>query len=162
MRRAVTDKWWPLSFGCSSDEIRQMNHDKSYNPEDILNSDPQIREAMDLLKSGDLADNEVEDGVLKAIYNSLLTGYERDRYFVLKDLRGYYDTQKKAEALYADPHKWAEVAIHNIASMGEFSSDESVRHYAEKIWDIKPVPIDGDELHRIRKEFLESDRCYLS
>ena len=162
MRRAVTDKWWPFSFGCSSDELRKMTRERSYNPEDILHKDSQIREAMDLLKSGELADNEVEHEVLLSIYNSLLTGYDRDKYFVLRDLRAYYDTQKKVEELYANPRKWAEYALHNIAAMGEFSSDESVRHYAENIWGLKPVRIDPEELARVRKEFQQSDRCFIA
>lgn len=162
MRRAVTDKWWPFSFGCSADELRKMSRDRSYNPEDILHKDSQIREAMDMLKNGELTENEVEHDVLISIYNSLLTGYDRDKYFVLRDLRAYYDTQKKVEELYANPRKWAEYALHNIAAMGEFSSDESVRHYAENIWGLKPVRIDPEELARVRKEFQQSDRCFIA
>lgn len=162
MRKAVTDKWWPFAFGSSSDELKKLAQTKSYRPEDILHKDTQIREAMDLLKSGELADNEVEHEVLVSIYNSLLTGYDRDRYFVLKDLRPYYDAQKKVEELYANPRKWAEFAIHNIAAMGQFSSDESVRHYAENIWDLKPIAIDPEELARVRRDFKESDRCFIA
>ncbi len=162
MRKAVTDKWWPFAFGSSSDELKKLSQTRAYHPEDILHKDSQIREAMDLLKSGELAENEVEQEVLMSIYNSLITGYDRDRYFVLKDLRPYYDAQKKVEELYANPRKWAEYAIHNIAAMGEFSSDESVRHYAENIWGLKPVPIDSEELARVRKDFRESDRCFIA
>ncbi len=162
MRRAVTDTWWPFGFGHSADELRKMTLERSYNPDEILAHDEGIRLAMETLRSGELADNEIEHSVLINIYNSLLTGYDRDRYFVLKDLRAYYDTQKKVEELYLQPRKWAEYTIHNIAAMGEFSSDESIRHYAENIWGLKPCPVDSEELSRVRKEFFESDRCFIA
>lgn len=160
MREAVTDQWWPFLFGKSSDEIMKMTKEKNYNPEDIINRDAQIKEAMELLKDGTLADNEVENDILNALYGSLLVGPDRDRYFVLEDLRSYYNAQMKAEKLYEDPAKWAEYALHNIASMGRFSSDESVKNYAEKIWGLEKCPIDPEELKRVQKEFEESDRCY--
>jgi starch phosphorylase len=162
MRRKVTDAWWPFAFGSSAEELKRLSLEKSYRPELIVEGDILIREAMDLLKSGELADNEVEQNVIMSIYNSLLNGYERDRYFVLKDLRPYYDTQNRVEELYLNPSKWAEFAIHNIAAMGDFSSDESIRHYAENIWGLKQVPVDKDELIRVRKDFRESDRCFLT
>ena len=162
MRAAVTDKWWPFGFGQSAAEIRQMTLDKSYNPEEIINSDPQIKAAVDLLIDGSLAENEVEQEILQSIYNSLLVGQDRDRYFVLKDLRPYFEAQTKAEKLYADPSKWAEYAIHNIAAMGSFSSDESIKNYAKNIWGLERCPIDAEELKRIRREFHESDRCFIA
>ncbi len=162
MRQAVTDKWWPFLFGRSSSEIMTMTNEKSYNPEDILKNDPQINEAMEMLKNGKLAENEVESDVLKALYDSLLVGHERDRYFVLEDLRSYYNTQLKAEELYLQPSLWAETAIHNMASMGRFSSDESVKNYAENIWGLQKCPVDSAELLRVQKEFLESDRCFIA
>lgn len=160
MRAAVTDQWWPFLFGHSSDEILRMTHEKSYNPQDVLKRDPQIKEAMDTLIDGSLAENEVEMDVLKTLHDSLLQGDQPDRYFVLEDLRSYFDTQRKAEELYADPHKWAEYAIHNIASMGGFSSDVSIENYAKNIWGLEKCPIDSEELKAVRQLFLESDRCY--
>jgi starch phosphorylase len=162
MRRAVTDQWWPFAFGCSSEDLQRMNRDKSYHPGEILEQDAQIRDALNLLKSGDLADNEVEAAVLTSIYNSLTTGYNPDRYFVLKDLRPYYEAQQKVSQLYQNPRKWAEYALHNIAAMGEFSSDESIKNYATKIWGLKPVPIDPIELARVRKDFEAMDRCLIN
>ena len=159
MREAVTDKWWPFLFGRSSDEIMQLTKDNSYNPEDVVNRDPEIRAALDLLKDGALAENDVEKDVLMALYNSLMIGQGRDRYFVLEDLRSYYDAQMRVEELYATPDKWTEMAIHNMASMGRFSSDNSVKNYAENIWGVDKCPIDKEELARVKKLFSDSDRC---
>ena len=162
MREAVTDRNWPFLFGCSSSDIMKMTRDRSYNPEDVINQDHQIKEALETLINGTLADNEVEVEVLRAIYNSLMVGNDRDRYFVLKDLRSYYNTQMKVEELYLKPYEWAQMALHNIASMGRFSSDESIKNYAEKIWGLQPCPVDKEELKRVRWEFLDADRCYIA
>ncbi|MBS0607568.1 MAG: glycogen/starch/alpha-glucan phosphorylase, partial [Verrucomicrobia bacterium] len=78
---------------------------------------------------------------------------------VLSDLRSYYETQKKVEELYLQPAKWAEVALHNIASMGKFSTDESIHNYAKKIWSIEPCPVHKPELEKVRAEYSEHDKC---
>ncbi len=162
MREAVTNEHWPFLFGCSSEDIMKMTRDKSYNSQDVVNQDPQIKEALETLINGSLADNEVEEEVLRAIYNSLMVGVDKDRYFVLKDLRSYYNTQMKVEELYLKPNEWAKMALHNIASMGRFSSDESIKNYAENIWGLPRCPVDSEELKRVKREFLEADRCYIA
>lgn len=162
MRQAVGDQHWPFLFGCSAEEIQKMSREKKYNPEEIVEQDPEIKAALNMLIDGSLAENEVENDVLNSIYHSLMVGPDRDRYYVLKDLRAYYDVQKKAEDLYANPDLWAEYAIHNMASMGRFSSDESIKNYAQKIWKVEPCPVDQNELIRVRKEYTESDRCFIA
>ena len=82
-----------------------------------------------------------------------------DRYFVLSDLQAYYDTQKKVEDLYVTPEKWAQYAIHNMAGMGRFSSDNSIHNYAKLVWDVQPAPIGQKELTRVRDEYSEHDQC---
>lgn len=162
MREEITDAYWPFRFGIDASEAHCLIESHSYKPQDILLKDPQIFEVMQLFKNGALAENEVEQKVLQSIYNSLLSGMNPDYYLVLKDLRPYYDTQKRVEETYLDKRKWASLAIRNMAGMGKFSSDESIKNYAEKIWDLKPCPIEPIELSRVRREFLESDRCFIS
>ena len=162
MREAVGDDHWPFLFGYSSDEVNKIKSENSHDPDKILAENQEIFDAMQCLKDGSLVDNEAEDTVLKAIYDSLMTGEDRDRYLVLGDLPGYIMAHEKAELLYQDKEAWAKMALHNIASMGRFSSDVSVKNYAEKIWNIKPQPMDKDILAQIRKEFEESDRCNIS
>ena len=86
-------------------------------------------------------------------------GQPADHYFVLKDLQSYYETQRKVEDLYLQPELWAEYAIHNVAAMGEFSSDVSILNYAEKIWGLEPSPPDENILARVRHAYSEHDRC---
>ena len=162
MREAVTDRYWPFLFGRSSAEIQKMTQEKSYRPEEVVGRDPDIHAALEMLRDGSLADNEVEAEVLMSLYNSLMVGVDRDRYFVLEDLRSYYETQRKVEDLYLKPNEWAHMALHNIASMGRFSSDESIKNYAQNIWGLEKCPVDSEELKRVQKEFLEADRCFIA
>jgi starch phosphorylase len=77
----------------------------------------------------------------------------------LHDLPSYYETQRKVEELYQDPHKWAEFAIQNMAHMGRFSADESIHNYAKEVWDVVPCPVDPEELARVRQQYTDYDKC---
>ncbi|MBM3201853.1 MAG: glycogen/starch/alpha-glucan phosphorylase [Chlamydiae bacterium] len=158
MREAVTDSWWPFKFGLTSSEIDEYHKNNTYNPEFLISQDPVLQEVIQCLKDDTFAENDVEKEALQKICSSLYI----DRYFVLKDLISYRDTHRKAEALYQDQSRWAEYAIHNIASMGKFSADRSVQEYAKNIWKIEPCAIDKEELKRVSKDFLESDRCFIA
>ena len=59
----------------------------------------------------------------------------------LADYRSYVEAQQAAADLYRQPAAWARMAIHNVAHMGRFSSDRSVREYAAKVWELQPVPV---------------------
>jgi starch phosphorylase len=60
---------------------------------------------------------------------------------VLADFRSYSDCQARIDAAYRDPAKWARMAVLNTARMGKFSSDRTIREYANEIWNLKPVPV---------------------
>lgn len=141
MHRAIGSAWWPFQFGCNKEQIEEP-----YNPLDIYNQDEPIRIAVDFIR--DLGFTDITDALLQT-----------DTYRVLKDLRSYYETQKKVEELYLQPLKWAETAIQNIAGMGNFSADHSIEIYAEKIWQIKPCPPDPETLAKVREEYSQNDAC---
>ena len=73
------------------------------------------------------------------MHDSLLQG--GDPYMVLADFRAYSDAHQRVDAAYRDPSKWAKMAILNTARMGKFSSDRTIREYAEQIWDLPAVKI---------------------
>ncbi len=151
MHAAVGDAWWPFSFG---DKPDQNGH--SYHPSEILQKDEPIRRAVESLKDHTFAKTIEEQTAFLMIYHNLT---ERDPYRVLKDLRAYFEMQKKVEELFANPLAWAEMAIHNIAAMGRFSADESVRNYAKEIWGLQPCPVDSEILAKVREEYSEHNRC---
>lgn len=162
MREEVGNQWWPFSFGASADQIHEMQVQMNYDPKAFLIQHPKIKRAVDALQDGSLATNDEEQAALLDIHNKLLVshyGGPPDRYFTLYDLDSYYQTQLKVEELYKDSEKWAEFAIHNIAGMGKFSTDTSIRNYAEKEWDLTPCPPDPEVLERFRDEFSKIDKC---
>lgn len=160
MRGAVGDAWWPFSFGKSAEEISNLR--SHYNPWDIYMHQLPIRQALDALRDHTFAQNEEQHQAFSTIYHSLLERENSDpvdKYFVISDLQNYYDVQKKVEDLYAQPNKWAETVIHNIAAMGKFSSDESIHNYAKLIWNLQPCSIDPNDLAKVRSEYSEHDKC---
>ena len=62
-----------------------------------------------------------------------------DRFLVLADYASYVACQDKVRELYRDPNEWTKRAILNVAGMGKFSSDRTIREYAERIWHVAPI-----------------------
>ncbi len=151
MRQAVTDSWWPFRFGESSEQ-----NQKPYKAWDIYIRDAELRRAVDSLKDGSFSENAEEAEAFAQIHQDLV---EKDVYRILQDFRSYYETQQKVEELFLRPMEWAEMAMHNIAGMGNFSVDTSIRKYAKEIWDLAPQPPDPDILNKVREEYSEHDRC---
>ena len=80
-----------------------------------------------------------EPGLFRPIVDSLLAG--GDRYFLLADYASYLACQERVARTYRDPDAWTRMSILNVASMGKFSSDRTIRQYAEEIWRIAPVKV---------------------
>ena len=70
-----------------------------------------------------------------------MEGSKPDQYYVLKDFATYRITQNKLQNTYKDKRKWAQMMLMNIANSGKFSSDRTIREYAEDIWGISPIEI---------------------
>lgn len=160
MRQSITDRWWPFGFGVTAEEIARDRN--SYNARTIYENNPKIRRAIDALRDRTFATNDAEHFTFSDIYHQLTEmhyGGPADRYFVLKDLESYYETQKKVEKLYQQPEAWAEYALHNIAGMGPFSIDNSVKNYCEKVWGVTSCPADEEILSRVRHEYELVDQC---
>lgn len=163
MEQEITSKWWPFAFGCTSDETAEMRANGSYQSREIYENNPRIKRAVDTLRDRTFAQNDEEHQALGDLFHKLIEthyGAAPDRYFTLKDLQDYWDTQQRVEELYMKKKLWAEYAIQNIAGMGKFSSDFSIHNYAEKIWGIKPCPIDQELLDRVRYDYAIHNRCY--
>ncbi|MDF2576736.1 MAG: glgP [Chlamydiales bacterium] len=156
MREEVTNQWWPFLFGASAERIETLKRSHTYNPWDVYNKHLQVKKAIDMLKDNSLTQNDEEREALNQIYNALMNGINgqrADRYFVLEDLPEYYEMHKKVEALYQDQAVWAKYALHNIAGMAKFSTDNSITTYAKKIWNIQPCPIDKELLKEINFDY---------
>ncbi|MDP2879812.1 MAG: glycogen/starch/alpha-glucan phosphorylase, partial [Sulfuricella sp.] len=121
-------------FGLNTDEVTEMTS-KGYNPWDYYHGNEELRQALDMIGSGYFSLDEPER--FRPIIDALTTG--GDQYLLLADYAAYIACQEKIDALYRDPGEWAHKAILNVAGMGKFSSDRTVREYAEKIWGFKAV-----------------------
>jgi glycogen phosphorylase len=124
-------------FGLEVDEVDALRT-RGYNPWDLFNNDPELRAVIDWLGSDYFAPAG-EHYAFGALHHSLLNG--GDPYMVLADFRSYCDCHARVDAAFRDRAKWARMAILNTARMGKFSSDRTIREYAEQIWKLKPVSV---------------------
>ncbi len=133
-------------FGMSADEVIAHEKARDYDPMQIFNNDPQIRQVLMQLINGFYSKNDTE--LFRDLYNSLLntqcTQYA-DTYFTLADFRSYAQAQKKISELYADEEGWAKKAILNTACAGKFSSDRTIQQYVDDIWHLDKMTVTLDE-----------------
>ncbi len=123
-------------FGLEVDEVAEL-YARGYDPRAVLNEDPELAALLDWLRSDYFTPEQ--PGVLSPVVDSLVEG--GDPYLVLADFRSYVAAQAKAEEAFADPKKWAAMAIRNVARCAKFSSDRSINDYAKKIWHTKSQSI---------------------
>lgn len=120
-------------FGLKAEEV-QATKRKGYQPSDIYLNNPVLKEVIDLIKSGNFSKGDIY--LFKPIIESLLS---QDPYLVLQDFQSYVDCQQKVNDAYKDKERWTKMSILNVARIGKFSSDRSIREYCEKIWHVKPI-----------------------
>ena len=63
-----------------------------------------------------------------------------DHFKILADFQSYMDMSDRVDSIYQLPEIWNQMAILNTARMGFFSSDRTISEYAEKVWQVSPVP----------------------
>ena len=125
-------------FGLSADEVINYEQNGGYYPENIFNSDQDIRRVLMQLINGEYAPDDPER--FREIYDSLLNTKSSDRadtYFILADFRSYADAQKRVEEAYRDEAGWAKMAMLNTACSGKFTSDRTIQQYVDEIWHLQ-------------------------
>jgi starch phosphorylase len=108
---------------------------KGYNPWNYYHASQELRQVLDMLRDGYFSPHEL--GRFKPIVDTLTHG--GDRFMLLADYASYIECQARVDALYQQPEHWLEKSILNVARMGKFSSDRTIREYAEEIWKVAPV-----------------------
>lgn len=129
-----------IIFGLSSEETARMSREHSYNPWDVYHSDERVKRIMESLVDGTFSPSNPD--IFRDIYYSLLGNDRSDEYFVLKDFASYVEAQERLEKMYKDKEAWAKMAVINTAKSGKFSSDRTIKEYAEEIWNLKPLHIE--------------------
>ena len=120
-------------FGLTPEEVRRMRDDFSYHPRDYYHRYPAIKRVMDALHSNLFC--PFEPGLFTWIYQAIMD--YGDEYFHLADMPSYLEVQEQVGREFNHTPTWATKAILNVARIGKFSSDRTVREYARDIWHIK-------------------------
>ncbi|QMS84297.1 glycogen/starch/alpha-glucan phosphorylase [Candidatus Xianfuyuplasma coldseepsis] len=121
-------------FGLTSDEVNSRYENGGYQPLDVYHNHVDLRLVIDQLTNGFFEDVDKEE--FREISDRLL---QQDHYFVLEDFESYRQAHERANELYKDEEAWFKASIINIAKSGYFSSDRTIRQYAEEIWNIEPL-----------------------
>lgn len=125
-------------FGYRVEELNARRD--SYDPRTLYEFEPRIRRVVDTLIDGTVSDDGT--GAFADLHRSLLYGaswHRPDNYFVLLEMLPYIE--RKLQAIYdtRDEIAFGRKCLINVASAGKFSSDRTIRQYAEETWNIQPV-----------------------
>jgi len=118
-------------FGATVDQINAIKG--SYNPRKIYDENADLRRALNTLVDGTVP---TDDGI-RNLFQQVVNG--SDQYYLLLDYASYVDAKLQANRDYADKMTFGRKCLVNVASAAKFSSDRTIRQYAEEIWHIKPT-----------------------
>jgi len=124
-------------FGLTADEV-EAKRQSGYNPRTYIGESPALKEILEMIAAGVFA--PTERGIFQPILDELLNV---DKYFVCADFEAYVKKQQEVDKVYCDKAEWTRRAILNVARMGKFSTDRTMKEYAEEIWGIKPIVVDA-------------------
>ena len=122
-------------FGLRNNEVEELNRQGTYNPWDIYNGDYRVKNVLDSLFSGEWTNYRPDR--FRMIFDEIMNN--RDNYLILKDFDSYVQAQEKVEQLYKNKLGWQRMCLMNIANSGKFTSDRTIKQYAEEIWHLKKV-----------------------
>lgn len=128
-------------FGLKVNEIEEMRT-KGYDPHVPYNNIQGLKRIVDSLIDGTF--NDLGTGIYGNIHRSLMENapwQQADQYFVLEDFESYRKAQKTINKEYRDRMGWAKKQLMNIANAGKFSSDRTIKEYADEIWHIEPAKL---------------------
>lgn len=115
-------------FGLRADAVERMKS-LGYDPKLFVEQSAQLKNVIDAIASGEFSYGEPNR------YRPLIDGLlSRDQYMLMADFADYVKTQGRVDALFKNPAQWAERVVRNIAGMGEFSADRTIREYARLVW----------------------------
>ena len=123
-------------FGLTAAEAQALLA-SGYQPMDYYNSQPELREVLNLIRDGFFSRGDT--GLFRPLLDSLLY---HDPYLVLADYAAYAECQRGVDAIYRDTERWTRMSILNSAHSGRFSSDRSIQDYCSNIWRVGRVPVE--------------------
>lgn len=117
-------------FGLDVEGVRDLRS-RGYAPRSWYEGDGQLKEVIDQIAGG--AFSPGDPNLFQPLVDHLLN---YDSYLLLADYLSYIECQDRVDALFLDRRKWTEMSILNVARMGKFSSDRSIRDYCERVWHV--------------------------
>lgn len=123
-------------FGAKVEELKRILPE--YNSRKLFSSNEKIRRVVSTLIDGTVSDGG--SGDFRELYMSLLDGaswHEPDNYYLLGDLESYVEAKLKSNSDYKNRLDFAKKQWINMCNAGKFSSDRTIKDYAENIWKIK-------------------------
>ncbi|OIQ73964.1 maltodextrin phosphorylase [mine drainage metagenome] len=121
-------------FGLTTPEVADLRA-RGYNPWEYYNGNAELKQVLDMIGDGFFSVEEPER--YRAIYENLT--WNGDHYLLLADYASYVACQEEVSALYQNQDEWTRRSILNVANMGKFSSDRTIREYADKVWNVKRI-----------------------
>jgi starch phosphorylase len=122
-------------FGKTAEEISALQR-QGYRPWELIGSMPELADVLRLIEQGHFSNGDSE--LFRPLLQNL-TG--RDPFFVLADFDDYLRAQGEVDQAWGDRQRWNRMSLLNAARTGFFSSDRSIREYAERIWKAEPYPV---------------------
>ena len=119
-------------FGMTAQEAEYEHIHISRPPQMVCDENPVVAAVIDSLRDGSFSHGDTE--MFLPLVDSLMSPH--DPYLLLRDFESYLDCQKKVDEAYWDQQQWTKMSILNVARMGKFSTDRTIRQYAEEIWGI--------------------------
>ncbi len=122
-------------FGLTAEEVAEMRR-KGYSPQPYYDRDPELRAVIESIAGGEFSFGNKE--LFRPIVDELLF---RDPFMLFADFADYVACQDRAAAAYLDSDNWTRMSILNCARCGYFSSDRSVKEYAQDVWSVEPLSV---------------------
>jgi starch phosphorylase len=119
-----------MIFGLTAAQVN-AHRAEGYAPRDVIAQSRELGQALEAIASGVFSPDD------PGRYRDLVQGiYEHDWFMVAADFDSYSAAQRRVDTIWRDDALWAKKAIHNVARMGWFSSDRTIREYATDIWKV--------------------------
>jgi starch phosphorylase len=117
-------------FGLKADEVAERRAN-GYQPRAIIEGSRELSQAIAAVSSGVFSPDDPDR------YRDLMNGlYDSDWFMVAADFDAYAAAQRSIDDVWRDSSDWYARAIRNVARVGWFSSDRTIREYAKDIWNV--------------------------
>ncbi len=119
-------------FGMTADEAEFERKNVSRTPHQICRENEEINDIIEAISDGCFSNGDKT--LFQPLVKSLMD--KHDPYLLMLDLESYIECQNRVSDMFLDQDSWTRMAILNVARMGKFSTDRTIKQYAEEIWGI--------------------------